>query len=221
MVKKRKSFKQDDHIQNKGCIKMAKTDKPLTKDALVSMQVIDSKGRLVGKVKDVAFIVGQVGISLSVENENGETQSIPWQDIQAASDFILLKPQPQSINQVQSAKKEDWEEVLQEDRTKQVQQMVPKKQSAKPLCPTCNQPLTWISQYSRWYCYNDKKYVNPEESTKKEDWEQVFSEEQTTQTQETVTKKQASKPLCPTCNKPLTWIPQYSRWYCYNDKKYV
>jgi len=196
---------------------MAKAEKPLTKDALVSMQVIDSKGRLVGKVKDVAFVVGQVGISLSVENENGETQSVSWQDIQAASDFILLKPQPQSINQAESTKKEDWGEVAQEDRTKQTQ-TAPKKQSSKPLCPTCNQPLTWIPQYSRWYCYNDKKYVNPAESAKKEDWEEVFSEEQTTQTQ-TASKK--SKPLCPTCNKPLTWIPQYSRWYCYNDKKYV
>ena len=196
---------------------MAKADKPLTKDALVSMQVIDSKGRLVGKVKDVAFVVGQLGISLSVENENGETQSVSWQDIQAASDFILLKPQPQSINQVQSTKKEDWGELLQEEQAKQTQ-TAPKKQSGQPLCPTCNQPLTWIPQYSRWYCYNDKKYVNPAESTKKEGWEEVFSEEQTAQTQ-TVSKK--SKPLCPTCNKPLTWIPQYSRWYCYNDKKYV
>jgi len=199
---------------------MAKTDKPLTKDALVSMQVIDSKGRLVGKVKDVAFIVGQQGISLSVENENGETQTVPWQNIQAAADFILLKPEPQSINQAESTKKEDWEEGLQEDRTKPTQQTMPKKQSAKPLCPTCNQPLTWIPQYSRWYCYNDKKYVNPAESAKKEDWEEVFSEDQTTQTQ-TISKKQSGKPLCPTCNKPLTWIPQYSRWYCYNDKKYV
>jgi sporulation protein YlmC with PRC-barrel domain/ribosomal protein L34E len=219
--KKRKSFKQDDRIQNNGCTKMARTDKPLTKDALVSMQVIDSKGRLVGKVKDVAFVVGQLGISLSVENEKGEIQSIPWQDIQAAADFILLKPQFQSINPAESTKKEDWEEVFQEDRTKQMQQTVTKKQPAKPLCPTCNQPLTWIPQYSRWYCYNDKKYVNPAESTKKEDWEEVFQEEQADQTQQTVSKKQSSQPLCPTCNKPLTWIPQYSRWYCYNDKKYV
>jgi sporulation protein YlmC with PRC-barrel domain/ribosomal protein L34E len=200
---------------------MAKTDKPLTKDALVSMQVIDSKGRLVGKVKDVAFVVGQLGISLSVENENGETKSIPWQDIQAASDFILLKAQTQSISQVQSTKKEGWEEVFQEEQTKQTQQTVPKRQSAKPLCPTCNKPLTWIPQYSRWYCYNDKKYVNPAESTEKEGWEEVFQEEQADQTQQTVSKKQSSQPLCPTCNKPLTWIPQYSRWYCYNDKKYV
>ena len=51
---------------------MEKTDKPLTRDALVSMQVIDAKGRLVGKVKDVAFAVGKMGIALTVENEDGE-----------------------------------------------------------------------------------------------------------------------------------------------------
>jgi sporulation protein YlmC with PRC-barrel domain len=171
LSKKRKSFKQDDHIQNKGRIKMAKTDKPLTKDALVSMQVIDSKGQLVGKVKDVAFVVGQVGISLSVENENGEIQSVPWQDIQAAADFILLKPQQKNVNPAEPAKKEDWEEVFKEkqlEQTKQMQQTqqatqteqtIPKKQASQPLCPTCNQPLAWIPQYKRWYCYNDKKYV--------------------------------------------------------------
>jgi len=25
-------------------------------------------------------------------------------------------------------------------------------------CPTCGKPLTWISEYSRWYCYNCRKY---------------------------------------------------------------
>ncbi|MGA3058983.1 MAG: PRC-barrel domain-containing protein [Candidatus Bathyarchaeia archaeon] len=121
---------------------MEKTDKPLTRAALVSMQVIDSKGRLIGKVKDIAFAVGKMGISLSVENEAGETQHISWDDVQAASDFILLKPISQSVSQQQ-----------------QPVQTEAQKQSTQPLCPTCNQPLTWIPQYSRWYCYNDKKYV--------------------------------------------------------------
>jgi hypothetical protein len=26
--------------------------------------------------------------------------------------------------------------------------------------------------------------------------------------------------MCPTCRKPLTFIQQYGRWYCYNCKKY-
>ena len=30
-----------------------------------------------------------------------------------------------------------------------------------------------------------------------------------------------SVPSCPTCGSPLTWIPQYKRWYCYKDQKYV
>ena len=80
---------------------MEKTDKPLTRDALVSMQVIDAKGQLVGKVKDVAFAVGKIGIGLSVENEDGEIQSIGWEEVQAASDFIILKPVPQSTYQAQ------------------------------------------------------------------------------------------------------------------------
>ncbi len=28
-------------------------------------------------------------------------------------------------------------------------------------------------------------------------------------------------PPCPTCGKPLSYIQQYQRWYCYNEKKYV
>ena len=30
-----------------------------------------------------------------------------------------------------------------------------------------------------------------------------------------------SQPVCPKCGGPLTYIPQYQRWYCYKDKKYV
>jgi len=117
---------------------MEKTDKPLTRDALVSMQVIDAQGRLLGKVKDVAFAVGKMGISLTVEKEDGETRNVAWEDVQAAQDFIVLKPQIQSA---------------------QTASQPAEQQSTHPICPTCNQPLTWIPQYQRWYCYNDKKYV--------------------------------------------------------------
>ena len=80
---------------------MEKTDKPLSREALISMQVIDAKGRLVGKVKDIAFTVGKTGICLTVENETGEIQNIPWEDVQAASDFVLLKAVPGSASQQQ------------------------------------------------------------------------------------------------------------------------
>ncbi len=200
MSKKRKSFKQDAPIQNKNGVKMEKTNKPLTRDALVSMQVIDSKGRLVGKVKDIAFAVGKTGIVLSVETEAGEIQHVPWEDVQAASDFVLLKDVTQSTSQqqpVQTSSLTEEEKVFgpYEKKEQPVQTDV-QQQSTQPLCPTCNQPLTWIPQYKRWYCYNEKKYVS-------------------------VNEKQSTQRLCPTCNQPLTWIPQYQRWYCYNEKKYV
>lgn len=125
---------------------MEKSDKPLTRDALVSMQVIDAKGHLIGKVKDVAFAIGRMGISLTVENENGEVQNVAWEDVQAASDFIILKPAPQTTYQTQPQQ--------------QTYQAAPQQQqTTQPICPTCGKPLTWIAQYQRWYCYNDKKYV--------------------------------------------------------------
>jgi sporulation protein YlmC with PRC-barrel domain len=124
------------------------TDKPLTRDALVSMQVIDAKGRLVGKVKDLAFAVGKMGIALTVESKDGQIQNIAWEDVQAATDFIVLKPQV--------VQQDVYQQPIQ-NAAQPVQQT--QQQASQPLCSTCGKPLTWIPQYSRWYCYNEKKYV--------------------------------------------------------------
>ena len=47
-------------------------------------------------------------------------------------------------------------------REKLVQVLVPSLPQPQPaatqLCPTCGQPLAFIQQYARWYCYNCKKY---------------------------------------------------------------
>jgi hypothetical protein len=31
--------------------------------------------------------------------------------------------------------------------------------AAQPFCPSCGQPLTYIDQYKRWYCYACKQYA--------------------------------------------------------------
>jgi len=121
---------------------MSKQDKKaMTKDRLIGMQVIDSEGYDIGTVQDIAFTVGKVGMTLIVETKKGETREIPWDDIQAAGDFVLLRPQ-----------------------TTQPQTFAPQpatqpQQAQAPVCPTCGGPLTYIQQYQRWYCYKDKKYV--------------------------------------------------------------
>ena len=35
----------------------------------------------------------------------------------------------------------------------------PAAAQAAPTCPTCGRPLTWVAQYNRWYCQNERKYV--------------------------------------------------------------
>ena len=119
----------------------------MTKDRLIGMQVIDSEGNDAGTVQDIAFTVGKMGMTLMVETKKGETREVPWEEIQAAGEYILLKPravQPQTVQP----------QVLGPQPTTQQPQ-----QLQTPVCPTCGGPLTYIAEYQRWYCYKDKKYV--------------------------------------------------------------
>jgi sporulation protein YlmC with PRC-barrel domain len=126
-----------------------KTEKSVTKDALVGMQVIDAEGHMVGNVKDVAFTVGKVGISLNIETKKGDLRNVSWDEIQAAGDYVILKPSP----------------VVEEIPATIAQPAAAAQAAAKPattttpICPTCKNPLTYIPQYQRWYCYKDQKYV--------------------------------------------------------------
>ncbi len=111
-------------------------EKGVTKDRLIGMEVIDSKGNLIGRIKDIGFTVGKTGISLTMEDKEGEIKEIPWEDVQGAGDFVLLKPQPEQ----------------------QLPATVP-QQPAAQTCPTCKGPLSYVQQYQRWYCYKCQKYV--------------------------------------------------------------
>jgi sporulation protein YlmC with PRC-barrel domain len=116
-------------------------EKAMTKDRLIGMQVIDSDGKSAGTVKDIAFTVGKMGMTLIVETKKGESREVPWEEIQAAGDFVLLKPsaiQPQIVGS---------------------QPTVQPQQAQQPVCPTCKGPLSYIQQYQRWYCYKCQKYA--------------------------------------------------------------
>jgi sporulation protein YlmC with PRC-barrel domain len=122
---------------------MSRQEKAMTKDRLIGMKVISADGNSAGSIKDIAFTVGKMGMTLIVETGKGENTEVPWDQIQAAGDFVLLKPstvQPQ---------------VFGPQTPVQPQQA----QTQQQTCPTCGGPLTYIQQYQRWYCYKDKKYV--------------------------------------------------------------
>jgi len=111
-------------------------DKGITKDRLVGMKVVDSKGYLLGTVKDIGFTVGKTGISLSMEDQEGEVKEVAWEEVQAAGDFILLKPAAEAAAPAVSS-----------------------QQATTPVCPTCKGPLSYVQQYQRWYCYKCQKYA--------------------------------------------------------------
>jgi sporulation protein YlmC with PRC-barrel domain len=115
--------------------------KAMTKDRLIGMQVVDSDGNNAGTVRDIAFTVGKMGMTLIVESKKGETKEIPWEEIQAAGDFVIVKSsasQPQAVGPQVAAQPQ---------------------QAQQPLCPTCKGPLSYIQQYQRWYCYKCQKYA--------------------------------------------------------------
>jgi sporulation protein YlmC with PRC-barrel domain len=114
-------------------------EKSVTKDKLVGMTVIDADGNIAGTVKDVGFTVGKAGISLSVEDKDGDIQNVTWDSIQGAGDFVLLKPTAAEASIAA--------------------QPAQAAQSTQPTCPTCKGPLSYIQQYQRWYCYKCQKYV--------------------------------------------------------------
>ena len=58
-------------------------------------------------------------------------------------------------------------------------------------CPTCGRDLTYISVYSRWYCYSCRTYAPK------------------------------SRNVCPNCGASLRWIEQYERWWCESCRRYA
>ena len=111
-------------------------EKGVTKDRLIGMKVIDSKGCVAGTVKDIGFTVGKVGISINIEDEDGEVREVSWEDVQAAGDFVLLKPVAETTPS-----------------------QVVGPQQAVQTCPTCKGPLSYVQQYQRWYCDKEQKYA--------------------------------------------------------------
>ncbi|MEM2424864.1 MAG: PRC-barrel domain-containing protein [Candidatus Bathyarchaeia archaeon] len=111
-------------------------ERGVTRERLVGMQVIDGDGYLIGTVRDISFTVGRLGISLYIEGKDGSTKEIPWEDVQAVGDFVVLKQRPAQAPAAQQP-----------------------QQAQANICPTCGGPLTWIPQYQRWYCYKCKKYA--------------------------------------------------------------
>jgi len=65
-------------------------EKAVPREKLIGMQVIDTRGAIVGSVKDVSITVAKGDISLVLSTKWRTEIEVPWRDVQAVEDVILL-----------------------------------------------------------------------------------------------------------------------------------
>ncbi|MFH1328432.1 MAG: PRC-barrel domain-containing protein [Candidatus Bathyarchaeota archaeon] len=70
----------------------APSKKFVSKDKVIGKQVIDNRGVVVGTVKDLAVSVGEnvVEAAITVTLRGGEETTVPWLNVKAAEDVVLL-----------------------------------------------------------------------------------------------------------------------------------
>jgi sporulation protein YlmC with PRC-barrel domain/ribosomal protein L40E len=73
--------------------KMPKEAKLRPIQQFIGLQVIDTKGTLVGNVKDMSLDFENKEISLKVATKDEGERDFGWEDIQSVEDVVLLKKQ--------------------------------------------------------------------------------------------------------------------------------
>ena len=56
-------------------------------------------------------------------------------------------------------KENDYEDNVEIEETENIKKDEYQKESQNKLCPYCNKPLTYVSQYQRYYCYSCQRYI--------------------------------------------------------------
>lgn len=84
------------------------------------------------------------------------------------------------------------------------------------ICPYCKVPMAWSGVHNQWYCGTCGLYFPPQHENEldklADEIGSIFD------------SKPAPPPpmhYCQRCSRPLSWIPEYGRWYCYTCQMYV
>ena len=72
------------------------------------------------------------------------------------------------------------------------------------MCPTCGKPLKWVDKYSRYYCYNCKKYIAKRRKTRKS----------------ILIQDSFLERICPLCGDDVFYVEKYSEYYCESCNRY-
>jgi ribosomal protein L37AE/L43A len=85
------------------------------------------------------------------------------------------------------------------------------------VCPHCGTPLVWSYVNQQYYCNRCEIFVQSNQPTTS--YANLHSEIQ--ELTGTGSKPKYQNPTCNSCARPLNYVPQYQRWYCYNCQKYA
>jgi len=129
----------------------------VTLSELKGKQVYSQDARRVGEVVDFGFRVGDVTPFLIVRTPSGRSIEIPWSQVAAAKDIVLLKPEFKVPEELLTPAAAPAAAVSQAEQRPRFSIF---RRAAEKICPYCGKPATWIPQYQRWYCYNCQKYID-------------------------------------------------------------
>lgn len=63
----------------------------IRKEKIIGLQVYDRKGRLVGTVKDIGFVLGENLVGIVVLGRDNREMEFIWSEVEAAEDIVILK----------------------------------------------------------------------------------------------------------------------------------
>jgi sporulation protein YlmC with PRC-barrel domain/ribosomal protein S27AE len=150
------------------------------RNKLLGLQVYNPDGTLLGTVQDIVLPLDQgSSISLSILTRSQQLQQVDWSKVSAVGDIVILRekievqntptlqPQPgigsASYPQTVSGAAQSQPTAPQQSQQSGGQSLLGKVggvfgKKDQPKCSYCGGPLTYISQYNRWYCYKCGKY---------------------------------------------------------------
>jgi len=66
----------------------------IKRSEVVGKQVVEKRGYVIGTVKDLSFTITPEGVELAISVDSaGRELNIPWAEVQAIGDVVLLKSQ--------------------------------------------------------------------------------------------------------------------------------
>jgi len=63
----------------------------IRKDKIIGLQVYDKRGRYVGQVKDIGFVLGENLVGIVVVGRDNREMEFIWSEVEAAEDIVILK----------------------------------------------------------------------------------------------------------------------------------